>query len=136
MGLSRNTQVADYEDVSVEITFDGITAPPYEFQVQGLIIEGWQKIEETFCVPLGAQGFRIRFITASTTYVDDIRLCPADGNMQSSVYDKQYRLQASLDNNNYATFYYYDEEGQLYLVEKETARGRMSLQESIGHSKE
>ena len=68
-------------------------------------------------------------------YIDDIRLFPADGNMQSYVYDpSNYRLQATLDNNNYATFYSYDAEGNLFLVKKETEEGIKTIQVSRSHS--
>ena len=54
--------------------------------------------------------------------------------MQSFVYDRQnYKPQATLDANNYATFYYYDQQGNLFLVKKETERGIMTIQESLSH---
>jgi len=49
--------------------------------------------------------------------------------MVTYVYDpNNYRLQASLDENNYATFYEYDHEGKLTTVKKETERGVKTIQ--------
>jgi hypothetical protein len=57
--------------------------------------------------------------------------------MKSYVYNlSNYRLAAELDNNNYATLYHYDEQGNLFLIEKETERGIMSIQESMSHQGE
>ena len=66
---------------------------------------------------------------------DDIRIHPFHGNMQGHVYNtKDYRLKATLDANNYATFYEYDDEGNLFLVRKETHEGIVTLQESRSHT--
>ncbi len=44
--------------------------------------------------------------------------------MKSFVYNlNDYRLRAVLDEENFATLYYYDEEGNLYLTKQETAKG-------------
>ena len=57
-------------------------------------------------------------------YFDDIRVSPFNSNLKSFVYDPEtQRLMAELDENNYATFYHYDEEGNLFLVKKETVKG-------------
>jgi hypothetical protein len=51
--------------------------------------------------------------------------------MKSYVYDpKTLRLVAELDDENYATFYEYDEEGVLVRVKRETERGIMTLREA------
>lgn len=56
--------------------------------------------------------------------------------MESFVYDTEtFRLEAKLDANNYATFYYYDAEGRLYLVKQETAKGVQTLQTVTTHTK-
>ena len=41
---------------------------------------------------------------------------------------------AELDENNYATFYEYDLEGNLVRVKKETIEGIKTLQENRSHS--
>ncbi len=104
----------------------------------GRVIEGWQKIEGTFTMdsanveklvleakPGTAGG------SPYTIWLDDIRLCPNQANMKTYVYDPAtYRLRAILDENNYASLYYYDEEGKLFLTKKETERGIFTIQES------
>ncbi|MFN6943667.1 MAG: hypothetical protein ACK4ND_01875 [Cytophagaceae bacterium] len=104
----------------------------------GEIIEGWQKIEGSFQVPVDAQKviLRINVNTNESTYFDDFRLHPFNASMQSYVYDKStHRLAAVLDDNNYATLYYYDESGRLYLVKKETEKGIYTLKEHISHQR-
>ena len=64
-------------------------------------------------------------------YVDDIRMHPFNANMKSYVYDPvTLRLSAELDENNYASFYEYDEEGQLVRVKKETSQGIKTIKET------
>lgn len=51
--------------------------------------------------------------------------------MKDFVYDsKSLRLMAELDENNYATFYDYDDQGALIRVKKETEKGIMTIQET------
>ena len=51
--------------------------------------------------------------------------------MKSYVYDPvSLRLMAELDENNYATFYEYDDEGTLVRVKKETDEGIMTIKEN------
>ena len=70
-------------------------------------------------------------ITTANVYFDDIRFHPVNSSLQSYVYDSETgRLNAVNDENNYATFYEYDEEGSLVRVKKETERGIVTIQES------
>jgi hypothetical protein len=63
-----------------------------------------------------------------TFYLDDIRIMPFNATIKTYVYDpRKLRIVAELDENNYATFYNYDEEGTLVQVKKETERGIMTL---------
>lgn len=105
------------------------------------IIDGWQRIEGKFTVPVGAVSMNISLNNNNTnpnvnTYFDDIRVHPFNGNMKTYVYDPiTLRLSAELDENNYATFYEYDEEGKLIRVKKETQRGIMTVKESRSSNK-
>ncbi len=102
-------------------------------QPTGNIINGWQKVEGSFTLNnANIKKIRISYKTGSSpVYVDDVRLFPYDSEMKSYVYDKKnYRYLSELDNNNYASFYYYDEEGNLFLVKKETSEGIKTIQES------
>jgi hypothetical protein len=66
-----------------------------------------------------------------TVNIDDIRITPFDASMKSFVYDPYtLRLTGQLDDNNFATFYEYDDEGTLIRVKKETDRGIMTIKET------
>lgn len=102
------------------------------FFAKGQIIEGWQRLEEQFIVPLTATFLKIKLECLSGNCLfDDIRVFPKNGSMKSYVYDPQtMRLVAELDERNYATIYEYDEEGKLTRIKKETEKGIMTIQEN------
>lgn len=106
----------------------------------GPVIEGWQQVVLDFTVPDGATKVEIEINSRTlddrdaVSFIDDLRIYPLDGNVQTYVYDPvNLRVVATLDQNNYATLYSYDEEGNLFLVKKETERGIFTVQESRGH---
>lgn len=104
------------------------------------VIEGWQKIDLEFAMPVSYTGsFTISFqFTGGTAsgYVDDIRVQPFKSAISTYVYDpKTLWLTAELDNQNFATFYNYDEEGSLVQVKKETVNGVMTIQSSRNNVK-
>jgi PKD domain len=98
----------------------------------GMIIDGWQRIEEEFTIPPIAAYVNIKLIAdGDDVYFDDIRVFPFDASMKSYVYDPvNMRLVAELDERHYATFYEYDEEGKLIRIKKETEKGIMTIQET------
>ncbi|MFK5854486.1 MAG: right-handed parallel beta-helix repeat-containing protein [Bacteroidota bacterium] len=104
------------------------------FVAKGPIIEGWQKIESEFTVPAEAIDITVSLLNAYPlidAYFDDIRIFPVNGSMKSYVYDPvNLRFIAELDENNYATFYEYDQEGKLTRIKKETEKGIVTLKES------
>ena len=108
------------------------------FVAKGQVIDGWQRIEEVFTIPLTASEIVVKLNNNdpnNEVFFDDIRIHPFDANMKSFVYDPiTLRLVAELDENNYATFYEYDEEGKLVRVKKETERGIKTIQESREHT--
>jgi hypothetical protein len=120
-----------YSGSSVVITGDNVhvaTITP-----AGAIIEGWQRMEGAFIVPAGTQVVKLELINNKDQpmYLDDIRVHPYNSNMKSYVYDPEtLRLSAELDDNNHASFYEYDEEGQLVRVKKETVQGIKTIKES------
>ena len=60
--------------------------------------------------------------------IDDIRIQPFNSSMTTYVYDPvSLRLSAALDKQNFADFYYYDEEGKLVQQKKETERGVLTV---------
>ncbi len=96
----------------------------------GNIIEGWQRIEHKFTY----NGYADNIILGhfgTDFYIDDIRIFPADGNIQTYVYNPvDYRVEAILDNNNFFTMYDYDSEGNVISVSKETYEGIKTIQEA------
>lgn len=107
----------------------------FTFAPSGRVIEGWQQVTGTFVCP-DETALEITFKprNGGTAWYDDLRLHPVQGNMEAYVYDPvNFRLQATLDENNYAALYYYDEEGRLYLTKKETAEGIKTISETVTH---
>lgn len=98
-------------------------------------VECWQRIEVEFTYN-GSNTFELKPFSGREFYVDDIRIIPADATCKTYVYSSQnYRLLAELDENNFATFYNYDEEGVLVQVKKETERGIMTVKTTRQHIK-
>jgi hypothetical protein len=103
-----------------------------QLRPKGAVIDGWQRYEAPFTVTTGT-NMTLQFVNNSQLpiYFDDIRIHPFNANMKSYVYDpKTLRLCAELDENNYASFYEYDEEGQLVRVKKETIQGIKTIKET------
>tara|TARA_B100000508_G_scaffold141096_1_gene146799 strand:- start:14957 stop:21586 length:6630 start_codon:yes stop_codon:yes gene_type:complete len=106
------------------------------------VIDGWQKIEYTFDIQgysttVGDKTISVAFknVSGEIKYIDDIRIQPYNSSMKTYVYDPiNFRLTAELDDNNFATFYEYDQEGKLIRVKKETERGIMTIQETRNHT--
>lgn len=92
------------------------------------VVEGWKKVEirfsgGSFSLSLNPSG--------SGVYIDDFRIQPADAQVTTYAYDdRTLRLSAQLDENNFATFYEYDDEGTPVRVKKETEKGIVTLKES------
>ncbi len=127
-------QVKSYTDSRIEIEFTGSSADTVSLVPSGEIIDGWQRIVGSFTMPETVTGIKIHLVSTDTevsAYFDDIRIHPFNASMKSYVYDPVTNmLSAELDDNNYATFYEYDNEGQLIRIKKETARGIMTIQET------
>ncbi len=97
------------------------------------IVEGWKRIEYKFTTGSGTH-LNFRFKATANIHLDDIRVFPADAQMKTYAYDNiSQRLMAELDENNFATFYEYDDEGTLIRVKKETDRGIKTIKESRQH---
>jgi hypothetical protein len=97
------------------------------------IIEGWQQIKKSFTVPQQDLIVKIRFKNGSgDAYYDDIRIHPDNGMMKTFVYDlTKYKLMAILDEQNFASLFYYDAAGNLYLTKKETEEGIKTISENV-----
>lgn len=91
------------------------------------VVEEWKRLELEF---VAGSTFNLQ-LSGSNLYVDDIRIFPFDGQLTSFAYDDvTMRLMAQMDENNFATFYEYDDEGTPIRVKKETDRGIMTIKEN------
>jgi hypothetical protein len=130
----RTTLPMTYSNLYVGVSFDESATIAYTFYPTGNIIDGWQRVIGEFKVPMNASNFELILGNNDESigaYFDDIRVHPFNSSMKSYVYDPETLwLTSELDDNNYATFYEYDKEGQLIRIKKETARGVMTIQES------
>jgi hypothetical protein len=129
--ISTNVQLSSGESTkaAVDITSGGNS---FSTLKAGPRVEGWRKVESVFLVPDNASVIKIKFRPGSSVaYFDDIRIHPFDAQMKTYTYDnKSMRLWAEMDENNFATFYEYDDEGILIRVKKETERGMMTINET------
>ncbi|HEY4291363.1 MAG TPA: PA14 domain-containing protein [Puia sp.] len=119
-------------DIKIVFTVGGNTQA-LTFRPTGSIIEGWQRYEAIFTIPVTATNMSVNMeATGSTTvYFDDLRIHPFNANMKSFVYNPvNLRLMAEQDENNYSTFYEYDDDGTLIRVKKETERGIQTIKET------
>jgi len=119
------------------VTQQMVNSPHSVLSIVAGPIDGWYKVEARLSSPLPniPAGLEQRSIELSfanaNQLVDDIRLVPADAACVAYVYHpKTLRLMAQLDNNNYATFYEYDAEGNMVRTKKETDRGILTINEN------
>jgi hypothetical protein len=133
---AKGCNCESYTENSISIEFrqaGGTIISTMQLKPAGGIIEGWQRIDSVITVPANAVTYSIRFNASanSITYFDDFRVQPFHSNMKTFVYNPvNLRLMAELDENNYATFYEYDDEGTLVRVKKETQRGIKTIKET------
>ncbi|KIA97335.1 MULTISPECIES: vWA domain-containing protein [unclassified Flavobacterium] len=137
------TQVKTYENPAIKIIFynrkEALDIPAHRIdslsvKAAGNIIDGWQRIVQKFKIPEKTITIGIQLENNSPripVYFDDIRIHPLQGSVKSFVYDPEtFKLMAELDENNYSTFYEYDNEGGLVRVKKETEKGIKTIQET------
>jgi hypothetical protein len=129
----QDCKCASYTNNRIDVLCTGTDSSLAELTPAGSIIEGWQRYEGFVDVPPGSSFITItmKATGAVTVYFDDLRVHPFNGNMKSFVYNPvNLRLMAELDENNYATFYEYDDDGTLVRVKKETQRGIKTIKET------
>jgi hypothetical protein len=130
---AQDCSCKSYTNDSIYVSFVGSAPQTLRFGPSGQIIEGWQRYESFFTIPANDTTITIslRAPGAFAAYFDDIRIEPFNANMKSFVYNPvNLRLMAELDENNYATFYEYDDDGTLIRVKKETEKGIMTIKET------
>lgn len=121
----------DYNKVVVKVQNGSSTL---SFRPSGPVIDGWQRTEGIFDVQTGSADITVSVVnelTGNSAYIDDIRIHPVNAVMSTIVYNPENLLPiASHDDNNYTTFYNYDENNQLVRVRVETIRGIYTTSES------
>ncbi len=136
-------KISTYTKPNIQVRLSGPDIILGPFSPTGLVIDGWQKIEAVIDIPLSTTAIEIILNNETVNptgavakvFFDDIRMSPAKANMKTFVYDPiTQKLMAELDENNYATFYEYDEEGALIRVKKETARGVSTIKETLSNT--
>jgi len=126
------TNVLSGMNVSIDIQCS--TSPqssnPDSFYLQSGNVDGWY-------LAISKVDFRnndpcnVELTLPANAYYDDIRFVPIGAHMRSFVYNPlNFKLTAQLDENNFATFYEYDQEGLLIRVKKETDKGIMTVSEN------
>lgn len=98
-----------------------------------ITINGWKRVQLKFTIPVNAPNLKINFVNTSdvSAFIDDVRIFPVNANMKSYAFDNETRrLMAELDENNYATFYEYDDQGNMVRVKRETDNGIMTINEN------
>lgn len=121
--------------VKVELVNGESVVDFFDIVPDGRIIEGWQRFYGTFKIENGLNTNHIRVTLENEgdviSYFDDIRIHPFNSSMVSYVYHPVHlKIMAELDDNNFATFYEYDDEGSLIRIKKETEKGVLTIQES------
>ncbi len=129
---TRNTSGSTLPSVAVSQLNSSnatITSATITLTAKTNAIDGWTQLEGSFEVDGSAA--KVRVSLPANYYFDDFRVFPSASNMKAFVYHPfNHKLIATLDENNFATFYEYDYEGQLVRINKETERGILTAQES------
>ena len=112
----------------VTITAGGVTLAT--LHSEGAVIDDWQRVMGNFDLGTSNNVTVTLTMGTSTTYFDDLRIFPAEGNMASYIYDDvNLRLTYSLDENNYFTKNEYNNQGELIRIKKETEKGIITIKE-------
>lgn len=111
------------------------TCGGFEIKKMGEVVtvDGWRKytFEVRILDDINNINLTFKNTTGGDLYIDDLRIQPMSSEMKGFVYEKiNHRLTAELDANNYATFYEYDEQGNLIRVKKETEKGIVTIKEN------
>lgn len=130
---AADCQCNNYAANAVDILFNNSSTVSASFLPTGKIIDGWQRYEGVFTIPTNATHLEVKLKSTGTkiVYWDDLRLHPFNANMKTFVYHPStLRLMAEQDENNYSSFYEYDDDGTLTRVKKETIQGIKTITET------
>ncbi len=116
-------------EASVVITPEG--KAPVTLVSDGPMIEGWQRVMGNFTTAANTNEVTVKLRPGTdSTFFDDLRIFPAEGNLVAYVYDDvKLKLTYSLDENNYYTKNEYNNQGELIRIKRETEEGIVTLQE-------
>jgi PKD repeat protein len=117
----------------------GVVISTFTINAAGTVIEGWQQFKGSFTCPANTAYIEVKFKAAGSlpAWYDDLRIQPEGGNMKGYIYDvTDYRLRAVLDEENFASLFYYDKEGNLSITKKETKDGIKTLSENVSYQVE
>lgn len=126
-------EIAPVVSDALSVSFDTEITADQVFEKTGTRIEGWQRFEKVITVPAtaGKMFISCKAPAGKSIYFDDLRVQPYNGLVKGYTYDPlTLRLMAELDENNYATFFEYDDDGTLIRTKKETERGIMTIRET------
>lgn len=131
---TTDCKCSSYVKNSIAINYTG-NSQVETFYPTGNIIEGWQRYESVFTIPANATAVKVSLNNYPNSgydvFFDDVRIHPFNANVKSFVYhSSNLRLMAELDENNYASFYEYDDDGTLTRVKKETQKGVKTITET------
>jgi len=132
--ISGETGSQDLSQAAIEV--NGITLNPVNGQIYTTKVEGWTKRQFEIEIPTSMNYLEIKFTNPSglDVYFDDLRIHPKESLMKTFVYDRlTLRLLATLDENNFATFFEYDNQGRLVRTKRETERGIVTISENRSH---
>ncbi|MHB8205939.1 hypothetical protein [Mucilaginibacter sp.] len=131
--IKDNNPTTKSTPFSISINIGGASSVNVSYTCRA-IVENWKLIEATIDLTNATNGNALNITLVpgmSGMLIDDIRIHPYDANMKTYVYDDQsMHLMAEIDENSFATFYEYDDEGLLIRVKKETERGVMTIKET------
>ncbi|MBK7883788.1 MAG: hypothetical protein IPJ81_08300 [Chitinophagaceae bacterium] len=130
---TTDCKCSSYVKQSISIIYGG-NKTTENFKPTGNIIEGWQRYESEFIIPADAKSIQVQFENnndGAPVFFDDVRINPFNANVKSFIYhSSNLRLTSELDENNYASFYEYDDDGTLIRVKKETSKGIKTITET------
>ena len=100
------------------------------YKYEKRVIDGWTWHQYTFAFSTNVEQLKFEIFSEKLgeVLIDDVRLTPYRSISSAFSYDQyNQRLMATLDQNNFATFYNYDEEGGLVQVKRETEKGIQTI---------
>ncbi len=123
-----NTLTYDFPKIVVQADGSNVST----LKPSGPLVDGWQKITGNIRIPENTDEVTIKMATDfGIAYFDDFRIHPYNAQMKGFVHNPyNLRHTATLDNNNYAVFYQYNEEGEFIGSKKETRNGIITVKES------